>query len=107
MTDEEIIRPLKAIRHGSPADRIRRRTVTLSDVARETGITRGTLHKIASGELPIGPKTRSALRTYFECIEDGSGGTDPPRPDRTVSVATGSGSVFTVKWPDFGPKRHG
>jgi transcriptional regulator with XRE-family HTH domain len=96
MTDEEILRPLKAVRHSSYADRIRKRSLTMSDVARETGISRETLHKIASGKLPIGPSTRAALRTYFEC-----GGSDGERRDVcSVAVSTGSGAFLL----NFGPK---
>ena len=98
MTDEDIIRPLKEIRHSSAADRIRKRSLTMSDVARSTGISRETLQKIASGQLPIGPKTRTALRTYFECDESHSGGTDP-RPDRSASFSGGSGAFLTVRFP--------
>jgi transcriptional regulator with XRE-family HTH domain len=98
MTDEEIIRPLKAIRHSSRGDRVRRRSLTMADVARETGISRETLQKIASGQLTIGPSTRTALRTYFECDEDRGGGSAVGQPS-DAAFSTGSGSVYTVKWP--------
>jgi hypothetical protein len=104
MTDEDLTRQLKAIRHSSRGDRSHKRSLSMSAVARETGISRETLQKIASGQLPIGPSTRTALRTYFACDEDHSERAAVCQPSE-ASFSTGSGSVFTVKWPDFGPER--
>lgn len=91
MTDQDILRQLKAIRHSSSADRIRRRSRTISDVARETGIARETLQKTASGQLPIGPRTRTALRTYFECDEN-EGEKSSVCPGRTAAISLNIGS---------------
>jgi transcriptional regulator with XRE-family HTH domain len=104
VTDEEIIRPLKAIRHSSRGDRVRRRSLTMADVARETGISRETLQKIASGQLPLGPSTRAAVRSYFKCDED-HGERASVSSTTAAAFSTGSGGVYTVKWPDFGPER--
>jgi transcriptional regulator with XRE-family HTH domain len=97
MTDEEILRALKTIRHSSYPDRVRKRSLTMSGLARATGITRENLHNIASGKTSIGPKTRTALREYFGCEVEGGERPDP-RPAPVPSVPCQISIVF-------GPKR--
>ena len=98
MTDEDLIRQLKAVRHSSRGERSHRRSLTMSGIARETGITRESLHNIASGKTSIGPKTRTALREYFACEASGGERRDP-RPASTASFSGGSGAFLTVKFP--------
>jgi hypothetical protein len=93
MTDEDLLRRLKEVRHSSQADRIRRRRLNMSDIARETGISRENLQKIAVGQSTIGPKTRTALRHYFMC-EETSGEKGDPRHTTT----TEHGTQITVRF---------
>jgi hypothetical protein len=96
MTDEELTRRLATVRHTPRADRASRRSLTLSTIARETGITREMLHMIATGKRQIGTKTRTALREYFAC-EQSSGvkssvpSTTETEHGHTISVRFGLG----------------
>jgi hypothetical protein len=101
---DEVLKRLKLVRHSSYADRINGKSITMSEIARQTGIARGYLHEIASEKTPIGPTVRAKLSEFFDCQENGCGRTDV-RSAPQSAFSTGSGSVFTVKWPDFGPKR--
>jgi hypothetical protein len=72
MTDEDLTRLLREVQHSSRDDRNKKRVRSMSDIARETGISRDHLQRIASGFMRIGTKTRTALRTYFDsdCKDD-------------------------------------
>ena len=85
MTDEEITRCLATVRHSPRADRARRRCLTMSDIARETGITREMLHLIATGKRLIGTKTRPALRHYFACEQSDGVRPDPCHPSNPAN----------------------
>jgi transcriptional regulator with XRE-family HTH domain len=99
MTDEDLLRRLKEVRHSSQADRIRRRRLTMSDIARETGISRENLQNIAGGISKIGPKTRTALRQYFECASKADVRFHPRAP-----VETEHGTRISVILDRFGLK---
>jgi hypothetical protein len=101
---DEILRRLKLVRHSSYADRIRKRSLTITELAQSVGCSREYLHQIISGKASIGPQTRAALSDYFEC-EQNDGERSSACPTPTAAFSTGSGGVFTVKWPDFGPER--
>jgi hypothetical protein len=70
LSSDDVLRKLKLIRHGSRADRVTGKSLTISDIARETGISRVHLHQIACETVPIGPKTRAALSDFFECMKN-------------------------------------
>jgi hypothetical protein len=65
MTDDDILRRLREVRYSSKDDRLKKRALSFSDIARDTGISRDHLERIANDRMNIGPKTRTALRQYF------------------------------------------
>jgi hypothetical protein len=105
LSDEEIIRRLKEVRHSSISDRVAGRSTSIAEIARCSGVTNMHIYCIINGTYQIGPKSREGLsRALLECkVEDGE--RTEFRPDRSAAFGTGSGGVFTVKWPDFGPER--
>ena len=70
LSQQDTLHRLKMIRHSSRADRIRRRSLTISDLARATGVPREYLHRIASDKAPLAPKAHAKLSGYFECEEN-------------------------------------
>jgi hypothetical protein len=94
MTDEDLLRQLKAVRHSSRDDRSKKRSVSLSAISRETGINREMLHNITSGKRMIGPKTRAALCEYFACGQD-----DRLKSDVRSPATAAFSPVFTFKFP--------
>ena len=77
LSRDEVLRRLKVVRHSSYADRINRKSLTMSEIARATGIARGYLHEVASEKTPIGPTTKAKLSDFFECQENGRVKADP------------------------------
>jgi hypothetical protein len=69
MTDEEILRRLRVVRHSNWADRIRGRTISIAGIARETGMNRTYLHAIIAGMTKMGPNARRSLAQFFMCRE--------------------------------------
>jgi hypothetical protein len=60
VTDAEISRHVKTIRFSPPAAREGGRLPTLSALARQTGLSRKQLYRIAEGQ-PLGQRSRQAL----------------------------------------------
>jgi hypothetical protein len=102
---DEVLRRLKLVRHSSYDDRVRNIAPTISDIARSIGVSREHLHQISSGKTPLGPCTRAKLSDYFEGCENIEGERASVSSTTAAAFGTGSGGVFTVKWPDFGPER--
>jgi hypothetical protein len=66
MTDEEIRRRLRVIRHSSKAERYGRHIQSINAVALGAGLNRRQLYRIVNGE-PIGDRARVALRRVLSC----------------------------------------
>jgi hypothetical protein len=67
LSDEEIVRRLRVIKHSSQTDRRRQRGETMLGLAKSTGIARSYLHRIADKSLNMGPRTRGRLQAAFGC----------------------------------------
>jgi hypothetical protein len=99
MTDEEIIRALKAIRHSSISDRVAGRSRSISDVAKASGICNMHIYCIIKGSYRLGPKSRAALSCALEECKVERGERGDPRLDRSASFSGGSGAFLTVRFP--------
>ena len=95
LSKQDTLRRLQTIRHSSAADRIRKRSITFTDVAKATSIPRQYLHEIASEKVPLADKAHAKLSDFFECQEMDEVRSSAP----STSVAAGSGSFMTVVFP--------
>jgi hypothetical protein len=66
LSDEDIVRQLRAIRYSSRADRYGRRTTSINAVALCAGLNRRQLYRIVNGE-PIGDRARVGLSLVLSC----------------------------------------
>jgi hypothetical protein len=103
LSDEEIIRQLKAVRHSDVTERNARRAPSMNAISERVGVSLNYLYRLCKGE-PLGRYTRQKLSDFFT-TEQNDGERSAVCQASTAAFSTGSGSVFTVKWPDFGPER--
>lgn len=68
LSDEEIIRRLRVIRHSSRSARYGRHILSMNAIAVAAGLARERLHRVVNGE-PIGRKYRTELSRVLTCDE--------------------------------------
>jgi hypothetical protein len=66
LSDEEIVRRLRIIRHSPQADRYARRATSMNGIAQAADVAREYLYSIVNGE-PFGQRTRLALSRILTC----------------------------------------
>lgn len=98
LSDEEIIRRLKLVRHSSRVERNARRILSMNRIAEQTGLSRKHLYALCNGTDPITPNVRRRLSDIMTCYEEeGVRGKVPPS-----TVITGNLDLISVL---FGPSR--
>src|ERR1700690_386208 len=96
LSDEEIIRRLRAIRMSPHLERSARRAPSLNGVIRASGISKDRVYRICRGEAGLGPKSRKALQVlegYGKEAKSSIPQSEELRPNRPVSMG------FRVKMP--------
>lgn len=68
LSDEEIIRCLKLVRHSSIRERQGRRLLSMSRVAREAGLNRTYVLAIVAGTKPLTPFAKRKLSPVLTCL---------------------------------------
>ena len=68
LSDAEIVRRLRIIKHSPQHDRCARRTPSLNAIANAVSITRMQIYRIIRGD-PLGPRSRSELNRVMTCNE--------------------------------------
>ena len=66
LSDEEIVRRLRAIRLSPRIERYARRAPSMNALATASGLTREHSHKLTSGTKGLGPLSRERLSAAFE-----------------------------------------
>jgi hypothetical protein len=66
MTDEDIRRRLRGVRHSLRADRYGRHIQSINAVAIAAGLSRKQIYRICNGS-PIGPRARMGLNRVLSC----------------------------------------
>ena len=61
LSDNEILRRLRAVRFSSQFERCARRATSLRGIAIESGLTREYLHLLSAGKRRLGERARVAL----------------------------------------------
>ena len=61
LSDDEILRRLKTIRHSPSFERNARRATSMNGIATASGLSREYLHRLANGSERLGPRAREAL----------------------------------------------
>lgn len=69
LSDAEILRRLREIRHSSRTERYARRAVSMNAIAQSADLSRCHLHDIAAGRRPLGPISRHALSQALTCLQ--------------------------------------
>jgi hypothetical protein len=67
LTDAEIIRALRIIRHSSRSQRNGRHIQSINAVAQAAGLSRMQCYRISNGQ-PIGPKARTGLSLVLRAV---------------------------------------
>jgi DNA-binding phage protein len=68
LSDNEILRRLRAIRFSPRSERLARRATSMRGIALEAGIAREHIHKVASGKYPLRAPTKAALSAVLERV---------------------------------------
>lgn len=68
LSDNEILRRLKAIRFSSRTERAARRATSIRGLAIETGLSREFLHRAAMGKKNLGKASKEALSASFSKV---------------------------------------
>lgn len=89
LSDEEILRRLRAIKMSPAPERSARRLPSLRRVILISGMVKGHLYQIIDGKAGIGPVSRARLTYAFRCLDAQrerdavrSAGGAPPEPEK-------------------------
>lgn len=66
LSDDEILRRLKAVRHSPVTERLARRSVSVRQIAGDAKVAREHLYRIIRGERPITADLRDKLSHVLE-----------------------------------------
>ena len=67
LSDEDILRRLRAIRFSPKTERYARRAASINGIAARAGITREHVHRIVNGSKRLTHQTRDALDRVLTC----------------------------------------
>jgi hypothetical protein len=70
LSEETVLRRLRAIKQSSQADRINGRILTMATIARRANLNRTFLHGLLNGQHKLGPTARQRLSDVFKCIDN-------------------------------------
>lgn len=67
LSDDEILRRLKAVRNSPQHERNARRILSINSISQRTGINRTYIHNIIAGSAKIGPANRRKFSDVLTC----------------------------------------
>jgi len=85
LSDDEITRQIKEVRHSSRTDRNASRILSINHIAQATGLSREIIYQVARGAKLTG-RVRQKLAEFLACQEN-------ERVRSTVSSTSGVGST--------------
>jgi hypothetical protein len=69
MTDEEIVRRLKTVKHSSQFERLAKRLPSINSIANETGFTTRWIYLVIAGDRPLTKASRNRFGRYFSALD--------------------------------------